>query len=262
MLAYNTSETNMNIKIFIFALVLFLPLENTSPAESLAPADIVKQSDDLMRGDSYSGIYTMEIKTKSWKRELKLQVDSLGRDKIFIRILSPAKEAGTTTLRIKNEMWNYLPKIEKVIKIPPSLMLQPWMGSDFANDDLVKEGSVVHDYTHKILSEIDIAGESVYQIELQPNPHAPVIWGKVVKWIRKKDFVPLKEEYYNEKGKLIKILEYSDIGKVSDRTIPKTWTMSSMVKPANSTTIKLVDVKYNQPINEKIFSLTHLRKIQ
>ncbi len=246
----------------IIALTIsFLPLSCFS-AENSTARELIKRSDELMRGKSIAGIYSMEINTPRWKRKLSLQVYSLGREKIFIRILSPAKEAGIATLRIKNEMWNYLPSVERVIKIPPSMMLQPWMGSDFANDDLVKESSIVNDYTHKIISEQDIDGHPVCKIELIPKPNAAVIWGKIIYWVRKDDYIPLREEFYNEKMELIKLLEYSDIGKVSDRIIPRTWKMKSIIKPNHYTIVKLVNVKYNTPIDESIFTLANLKKLQ
>ena len=242
-------------------LLLLLPAFAFSQA-SLSPTEIVKLSDDLMRGDTNQGIYAMEVVTPNWQRELKLDVYSLGRDKTFIRILSPAKEAGIGTLRIKNEMWNYLPNVEKTIKIPPSMMAQSWMGSDFANDDLVKESSIVNDYSHKIITELKLNGQAVYMIELIPKPQAAVIWGKIIRWVRRVDCVPLKEEYYSEKGKLIKVLEYSDIGRVSDRVIPRVWKMSSLIKAGHYTVIKLIDVEYNKPIDGNVFTLENLRKIQ
>lgn len=222
--------------------------------------DIVKLSDDLMRGDSNQGIYIMEIKTPNWSRTLELDVASQGRDKVFIRILSPSKEAGTGTLRIENEMWNYLPRIEKVIKIPPSMMLQPWMGSDFANDDLVKENSIVDDYSHKILTEEIIRGHNTYKIEMIPHTDAAVIWGKLYYWIRKDDHVPIQQEYYSEKNELVKRLEYSDIGQVSDRIIPRVWLMTNLQKDGKSTRIHLKDVSFNQPIDENLFTLSNLKR--
>lgn len=215
-----------------------------------------------MRGDTNQGIYQMTVQTPNWTRTLKLKVYSKGRDKIFIRILSPAKEAGIGTLRIGNEMWNYLPRIEKVLKIPPSMMLQAWMGSDFANDDLVKQNSIIQDYTHKIIGEDIIDDQQVDIIELTPKPKAAVIWGKLYMWIRKKDAVPLRQEYYDERHRLVKRLTYSDIGPVSDRTIPKTWTMTNLIKEGHSTTIKLLDVVYNQPVDDNIFTLQNLKKAQ
>ena len=201
-------ELIMNTRAFIFVVLFFPFLLTSSPiaySVELYATEVIRKSDDLMRGDTNQGTYLMIIKTPNWQRELKLFVHSSGRDKIFIRILSPAKEAGIGTLRIKNEMWNYLPDVEKIIKIPPSMMLQPWMGSDFANDDLVKENSIVDDYTHLISDSRTFQGETVFKVELTPKPNAPVIWGKVIRWIRKKDYIPLQEAYYNERGELIKI---------------------------------------------------------
>lgn len=242
---------------FLFALVF--PLFS---ADSFKASEMVKRSDELMRGDTNQGIYAMEVVTPNWQRKLKLDVYSLGRDNVFIRILAPPKEAGIGTLRIKNEMWNYLPNVEKTIKIPPSMMAQSWMGSDFANDDLVKESSIVNDYKHTIIAEEVSGGFPAYKIELIPKIGAAVIWGKIILWLRKGDCLPLKEEYYSEKGKLIKVLEYSDIGQVSERIIPRVWKMSSFIKPGQYTIIKLIDVEYNQPLSKDVFTLENLKKIQ
>ena len=249
-----------------------VPTESSKPAfptadatkdnETMDAKTVVKTADDLMRGDSISGTYVMKIQTPSWERTLSLKVYSLGRNKMFIRILSPAKEAGIGTLRIDNEMWNYLPDIEKTLKIPPSMMLQPWMGSDFANDDLVKESSIVNDYNHQLVSITSLDDAVAYKIELTPKSTSAVIWGKRIQWIRLEDNVPLKEEYYDDKGELIKILTYSDIGKVSDRVIPRIWTMRSFIKPGFTTTIELKDVEYNLPLQNNIFTLQNLKKIQ
>jgi outer membrane lipoprotein-sorting protein len=247
--------------------LLFIPsLLITSPgivSAEISAKDIVQRSDDLLRGDTHRGTYTMTVTTPAWQRELKLNVASKGRDEIFIRILAPAKEAGIGTLRIKNEMWNYLPSVEKTIKIPPSMMMQAWMGSDFDNDDLVKESSIVNDYTHTVIDGNIISdGHPVAKVLLLPRPGAAVIWGSILRWVRTDDFVPLREEYYDEHGKLIKTLEFSDITKVSDRIIPATWKMTSSIQPGHTTTIKLIDVEYNIPIDDSIFTMTNLQKIQ
>jgi outer membrane lipoprotein-sorting protein len=229
-------------------------------SQDLSPREIVKYSDDLMRGDTQEGIYEMTIKTPTWERTLRLYVKSKNRDKMFIRILSPSKEKGTTTLRLKNEMWNYLPQVERTIKIPPSMMLQPWMGSDFANDDLVKESSVVDDYEHALLKKEKIDGEEIYVIVLTPKPKAGVVWNKRIIKIRKKDFIPLRDEFYGKDNKLIKVLNYSKIEKISDRTIPTHWEMISEIKKGHRTVIE-VDKKlvYNAPINDNAFSLQSLK---
>ncbi|HQO57918.1 MAG TPA: outer membrane lipoprotein-sorting protein [Candidatus Omnitrophota bacterium] len=254
----------MKLNFFRFFLLLFLctfPLYKAQ-GEELSAKEYIKRSDDLMRGNTNQGLYIMDIKTPSWERSLELQVYNSGRNRTFIRILSPAKEAGIGTLRVESEMWNYLPNVEKTIKIPPSMMLQPWMGSDFANDDLVKESSIVEDYNHRVVGEKILQDKTILKIELTPEPDAPVIWGKIYRWIRKEDYVPLKEAYYNEKGELIKTLYYLNEGRVSDRIIPRTWTMKSEVKPGCTTTIRLKAVEYDKTIPDDIYTLTHLKKIQ
>lgn len=258
------SRNSSIFKFCAFAIIfcVFAVFLRFCDAGELSGREIVRRQDDLMRGDTLKGRYIMTVTTPSWQRRLELDVWAQGRDKTFIRILSPAKEAGIGTLRIKENMWNYLPKVERTIKIPPSLMLQPWMGSDFANDDLVKESSIVNDYIHRILTEENIDGNIAYKIELIPRPEAAVIWGRLIFWIRKKDFLPLREEYYSEKGKLIKILEYSAIKKMSDREIPTVWKMTSVTKEGCQTIIEVIDAVYNQPVSEEIFTLGNLKRAQ
>ncbi|MDD5432843.1 MAG: outer membrane lipoprotein-sorting protein [Candidatus Omnitrophica bacterium] len=245
------------------ALSLFLSFLLLSASVCFAETsakDMIKQGDDLLRGDTSSGSYKMTVTTANWTRVLELDAISKDRNKSFIRIKSPVKEAGITTLRIDSNMWNYLPKVERTIKIPPSMMLQSWMGSDFTNDDLVKESSVVNDYTHEIINEETINNEPAYKIKLTPKPEAAVTWGMLIFWVKKDGFMPLREEFYDERGKLIKTLEYTNPKKMSDRVIPTTWTMRSLVKENNSTVIEVIDVTYNKPVKEEVFSLANLKR--
>ncbi len=229
-------------------------------AQEPSAREIVKRSDDLMRGETQEGTFSMTIVTPNWERRLKLHIYSEGRDKMFIRILSPAKEKGITTLRVANEMWNYLPSVERTIKIPPSMMLEPWMGSDFANDDLVKESSIVEDYDHTVIGEEKIDGEDTYVIELTPKPQAGIVWSRRVMRIRKKGFIPVRDEFNGKNNKLIKTLFYSRVKKVSDRLIPTYWEMVSAAKIGRHTIIEVgSDVVYNSSISDSIFSLQNLK---
>ncbi|GBE44924.1 hypothetical protein BMS3Bbin11_00003 [bacterium BMS3Bbin11] len=202
----------------------------------------------------------MTITTPYWKRTLKLRMWMQRPNKSFVRILSPAKEAGIGSLRIKSEMWNYLPSVERIIKIPPSMMLQPWMGSDFSNDDLVKESSMINDYTHKIAGFENYKGTEVYRIISTPRPEAAVIWGSIVYLVRKSDLMPVQQEYIDERGKTIKVLTFSKIRKFGDRTLPSLWEMRPTQKPGNSTLIRVVDVVFDKPIKDSIFTLRNLRR--
>jgi outer membrane lipoprotein-sorting protein len=238
---------------FVLCFLSILPCVASN--ERLPAKEIVKRCDDLMSGNTQEGVFTMTITTPSWERTLKFTVSRKGRDKVFIRILSPSKEKGITTLRIKNETWVYLPGAKRVLKIPPSMMLEPWMGSDFANDDLVKEIST-NDYVCRILKEEKSELEDVYVIELTPGPGAGAAWDKRILRIRKNGFIPVREEFYGKKNKLVKTLFYSDVKKVSDRTIPCRWEMVSETKKGHRTTIDMdKKVVYNKPIDDGVFSL-------
>ncbi|MCA9398201.1 MAG: outer membrane lipoprotein-sorting protein, partial [Candidatus Omnitrophica bacterium] len=195
-------------------------------------------------------------------RELNLDVWTHGRTKTFIRILSPAKEAGIGTLRVDTNMWNYLPDVEKTIKIPPSMMFQPWMGSDFTNDDLVKESSIVEDYTHRVLGTVEMKGEEIYKIELIPKPEAAVTWGKLLFYIRAEDLLPVREKFYDEDGTLIKVLNYSKIEQMSDRKIPTHWEMESKIDDGHRTIIEVLRAEYNQPHSDGIYTMGNLKQVQ
>jgi len=245
----------------LLALVLAVLLSTPVRAEEeLTAKEIVRRSDDLMRGKTQKGRYTMTVITPNWRRQLEIEVHSKDRDKMLLKILSPAKEKGITTLRVGYEMWNYLPKVERTIKIPPSMMLQPWMGSDFANDDLVKEGSVVEDYDHVISERRTVRGRPLARITLTPKPRAGVVWQKRVMVIDTATFIPVREEFYGKDNALIKVLSYTDVRRVSDRTIPTRWEMVPRTKSGYRTVIEVSDdLVYNEPIDDSVFTLQNIR---
>jgi outer membrane lipoprotein-sorting protein len=230
--------------------------------EELTAKEIVKRMDQLLRGRTSVGTYEMTVTTPNWERTLRMDAWSEGIEKTFIRITSPAKEAGVGSLRIETNMWDYLPKVERIMKIPPSMMMQPWMGSDFTNDDLVKESSVVKDYTHELLGVEKIATFDAHKIGLTPKPEAPVVWGKIIAYVRTSDFVPLREEYYTEKGKLVRVLTFSDIKRMDDRVIPTTWLMQPVDEPGKHTMLKIERIVFYQPILEDIFTLENLKHVR
>ncbi|MHB1250436.1 MAG: outer membrane lipoprotein-sorting protein, partial [Polaromonas sp.] len=204
--------------------------------------------------------YEMTIKTSRWQRTLGLRVwiDRPGRS--FVRILSPAKEAGIGSLRLGAEMWNYLPNVERVVKIPPSMMLQPWMGSDFTNDDLVKESSILDDYVHQLVATSTVNGQDVYQVEATPKPETAVVWGRVLYWVRKRDFMPLKQEFFSESGELVRVLSFSEVRAVGGRTLPTRWEMRPTAKPGNFTAVVLKEAVFDRPLNEAVFTQGNLQR--
>jgi len=242
----------------ILAILLLMP---SLCAASSVPAgrEIIDRMDRLMRGKSTVGLYEMEITTPSWSRTLRLRAWEKDREKTFIRILAPAKESGNATLRRGFEMWNYLDNIERVIKIPPSMMLLSWMGSDFTNDDLVKESSIVNDYDHSVLGTEETGGREAYIIEAAPKEDAPVVWGKVVLRVRTTDFVPVSQEFYSERGELIRVLEFSGVKLMGGRTIPTVWKMTPVKKEGRSTVFRILEIEFDKEIPEGVFTLRNLK---
>ena len=151
-----------------------------------------------MRGESSQGISTMEVVTENWDRAMEMQMWSLGTEHALVRILSPRKDAGTATLKAGTEIWNYLPRVDRTIKIPASLMSASWMGSHFTNDDLVKESRLIEDYEITLAYEGDRDGVVVWEFDLVPRPEAPVVWGRIAYQVRKADTMPTWARYFDE----------------------------------------------------------------
>jgi len=246
------------MKKIIFAAIMLCLCINPCRAAGLSADEIVRQRDHLMRGTSSFGRYEMVVKSPRWERTVKFDAWSQGEDKSFIVITYPKKDKGTTFLRIKTDMWQYIPRIEKTIKIPPSMMLQSWMGSDFTNDDLVKESSIINDYTHKLLPQED----RVYVIESIPNPDAAVVWGKIIQRIDKETFVPVQDDFYDEDGMLVRRLLYTDTQELPDRMYPMRWSIEPLTeeRKGHTTTIIIDAIELNIPIENDVFSMRALKK--
>ena len=171
---------------------------------------IVKKMDQLYRSETSHAEMEMQIATPHWERTLAMTVWTKGMGKTFIRITAPKKELGVATLRIGNEMWNYLPKTNKVMKIPPSMMMGSWMGSDFTNDDLVRESSMLNDYTYKLIKPEDAVPGQLY-IQLTPKEDSPIVWGKIVAAVQSSDYIPVWQHFYDEQGNLMRVLNFKEI---------------------------------------------------
>ncbi len=243
----------------IFIIIISLLISITNYFAQTAE-EIIKKSEDLIKGESAHGVIEMTIKTDDYTRELKMESWWEGNEKALIVIQSPIKEAGNKTLKIGNEMWNYLKNTETTIKIPPSMMLQSWNGSDFTNDDLVRESNLLKDYNQKIVGEEKVDGELCWKILLEPKPDAPVVWGKLYYWVRKSNNLASVVEYYDEKGKLIRYLTYTDIKKFGNRNLPSKWTMHNQVEEGHSTTIKIIEMEFNIDISPRKFSFQELER--
>jgi len=184
----------MRITLF-FVLSMLLSAGETLCQDA---TEIIQKSLDLVTGTSNKAEMKMTIIRPTWQREIEIKSWSYGTDYSLVLITAPARDAGAVFLKRENELWNWQPNIERTIKMPPSMMLQSWMGSDFTNDDLVKQSSIVDDYNHKLLGEETVEGYPCYKIELDPKPDAPVVWGKIIAWIDKEHYMTLKNEFQND----------------------------------------------------------------
>jgi outer membrane lipoprotein-sorting protein len=196
----------------------------------------------------------IEIIRPTYRRSMRLKAWTLGDDRLFIQITEPVKEKGTLFLRRGKEVWNWIPSIERSIKLPPSMMSQSWMGSDFTNDDLVKEGSMVKDYEHVLEGEENISGHLCYRIRLMPHEDAAVVWGAVVLWIEKKDKYILKATYHDEDGMLMNTMTGSEVKSLGGKTLPSRLEMQPKEKPGNRTVLVYEELRFDIGLKEDFFS--------
>lgn len=224
--------------------------------------EIVKRAQELLYAKSSYSEMKMTIIKPDWQRILGMKVWALEPDYAMIYITDPARDKGTVTLKRKNEIWNWLPSIQKVIKIPPSMMNQSWMGSDFTNDDLVRSSSYEKDYTHKILGEEKLNDYICYKIESIPKPEAGIVWSKVITYITKNSFMQLKSEFYDEENNLVKIFTGSEIKNIGGRTLPTRWEMVPINKPNNKTIIEYMKIDFNIEINQSFFSQQNMTRVR
>lgn len=222
--------------------------------------EIIQRAEDAIKGktSSYS-VMEMVIKTPDYTRTMKMESWTSGTSKALVKILSPVREAGNRTLKLGNDIWMYLRNTETTIRIPPSMMLQSWNGSDYTYDDMVREETLSEDYDITVIGNEKIAGVECWKLQLIPKPDAPVVWGKILYWVRKGDDLPAQVEYFDERGKLMRTMVMSDFRVMGGRLIPTDWTMYNADK-THSTEIKLEKAIFDTKIPADIFSLKELER--
>ncbi len=223
--------------------------------------EIVQKADSKMRGSS--SIVEMTIKTTrpGWSRSMDIKAWTKGTDYSVILIQSPAKDKGVAFLKRKKEVWNWMPSLERVIKLPPSMMSQSWMGTDFTNDDLVKESSVINDYDHSIIGDTVIDNRNCYIIRMIPKPQAAVVWGKLIVCIDKRDFIELHTRFYDEDGQLINIMNAYDVKLMDGRLIPTKFEMIPADKKNHKTEMIYRNVQFNKPVDDGFFTTEKIKSL-
>ena len=237
---------------------LILAAAGGSPAEEIRDIQVlVDRMDRLYRSETSYAELEMEIRTPHWRRTLRMKMWTEGMRKTFVTILAPKKEAGTSTLRVGTEMWNYFPRINKVIKVPPSMMMGSWMGSDFTNDDLVKESSLAADYQPAFGTP---EHDSVYEIVLIPRDETPTVWGRIVLTIRKSDLIPVSYVYFDEGGDPMREMTFSGPRDFGGRTLPAVLEMKPLKKEGHRTVIRYLDARFDKPQAKDTFTRRNLRR--
>jgi outer membrane lipoprotein-sorting protein len=250
----------MKTKVFVTVAVVMFSLTGTFAQDA---TEIVKKANNKMQGEITSqSIMTMTIVRPTWERNISFKSWTKGRDYSLALITAPPKEQGQTFLKRGNEMWSWNPTINRLIKLPPSMMSQGWMGSDFSNDDLLKESSIVVDYTHKIIGDTTIEGRDCYKIELIPLENAAVVWGKIIMNISKKEYLEMKNTYYDEDGYLVKTETAFEIKVMDGRLIPSKFELVPADKPGNKTIIKMDEIQFNKPIPDAFFSQQNMKRVR
>ncbi|MFB6318565.1 outer membrane lipoprotein-sorting protein [Saccharicrinis sp. FJH54] len=224
---------------------------------------IVKKANDKMEGEKSSYIeMKMTIQRPTYERTIEFKSWTEGTENSLTYITGPAQEKGQAFMKKGNEMWSWNPKISRLIKLPPSMMSQGWMGSDYTNDDILKESSIVVDYSHNIIGEDTIDNHACYRIEMIPNPDAAVVWGKVVQWISKKEYLQMKTEYFDEDNYLVRSELAYDIKEMDGRIIPTRFEIIPADKDNQKTVVELTKIEFNIPIQNNFFSQQNMKRIR
>jgi outer membrane lipoprotein-sorting protein len=245
--------------LFFFGLHCLVSLNS----QGLTATEIIRKADEKFNGEkSGYSVMAMTIVRPAWQRTVEFRSWSMGDDFALTLITAPARDKGQTFLKRANEMWNWNPSISRLIKLPPSMMSQGWMGSDYTNDDILRESSVVNDYTHKVEAEEAVEGRDCYKVRLTSLPDASVLWGYQLWWVDKKDFIVLKAELYDEDGYLVRSERASDLKVLDGRLIPTRIELIPAEEEGNMTILNILEMKFNIQIDENFFSQQNMKSIR
>ena len=234
--------------------------------EDVDPREVALRAENSLRSDRtyMAAAMTIESPRLSKPRVVAFKSwDDRAEKRSFIRIEAPVKDKGAAFLKLHPNLWSYVPRVERTLRIPPSMMLQPWMGSDFTNDDLVNESSSIDDYDHKMLG-IDPTGggegSPAYVIEFTPHEDAPVVWGKIVAWIAIDHGTQLLQQFFDEDGEKLRTIQFGEIREVGGRQVPHRWEVTPHNKEGHSTKIEISEFRFDEEFDENIFTTRNLKQ--
>jgi outer membrane lipoprotein-sorting protein len=255
------NSINIKMKYLILSQVVLLILPSLTMAQMTA-REIIDEADKKMQGKSSSSEMTMEIIRPDWKREIGIKGWALDKEYSLMLITSPARDKGSAFLKREKEIWNWQPSIDRVIKLPPSMMMQSWMGSDFTNDDLVKESSIVRDYEHTLVGDTTMMDRDTWIIELIPKEDAAVVWGRIRAYITKGDYLQLLFKYYDEDEFLVNTMVLSDIKEIGGKILPTRMEIIPAENPDQKTVIVYQDIDFDVNLKEDFFSIQNMKRIR
>jgi outer membrane lipoprotein-sorting protein len=241
------------------ALALLSMLAMPGPPLAAQEArEIVRAAWNHWRGTSSQGEMEMTIHRSSWERSMSMQVWTRGSKHSLVRVTAPKKDAGNGTLMVDDNMWTFSPKVNRVMKVPSSMMGQSWMGSDFSNKDVSRADDIVDQYDHTLVAQEEHEGHTVHVIESVPHEDAAVVWGKEVLRIRD-DNVLLAEDFYDQDGKLVKSLRSLEIAKMGGRVLAVRQRMEKVDAEDEWTEIRIESMRFDLDLKDSLFTLSNLR---
>jgi len=243
--------------LFLYALTFAIPLYANEATDPLA-TEVVQKAIEYWRDDSSKSRSRMTIHRPDWQREMEMQSFTKGTSHSLVRFTAPARDAGSASLKIENEMWSFSPKIRRVIRIPSSMMSQSWMGSDFSYNDLARDDEIVQHYTHRFLEAEEHDGKKVYVVEATPKDDAPVVWGKEIVKVRE-DYIMLEHTFYDQSMEPVKRMEAKAIGMLGGRLFPTVMRMGLIDKPNEWTEIEHLEMEFGAEIPARTFTTSFLQ---
>lgn len=253
----------MKTRTTFYIILLLTVLPGQLMGQDISPREIIRRADEKFNGEKTStSIMSMTIVRPTWERTIEFKNWTSGREYALTLITAPARDKGQTFLKRQNEMWNWNPTISRLIKLPPSMMSQGWMGSDYTNDDILKESSVVNDYDHEIVGEEELNGRLCYKIKMVAKEDAAVIWGSQMRWIDKKDFLFLKSELYDEDDYLVRTETGMEIKNMDGRLIPTRIELVPAEEEGQKTIIEIKEVEFNKEIQDSFFSQQNMKRVR
>jgi outer membrane lipoprotein-sorting protein len=244
-------------------VALFLLIQGSSlPSQQPSARQILERMEAQTRGSSMYAEMTMTTVRPRFTRDVTMKTWSKGDEYSMILITAPARDKGTAYLKRAKEIWNYVPAIDRLIKLPPSMMSQSWMGSDFSNDDLVRESSTLNDFKYRIVNTSEYGGHTCWVLDLIPKEGASVVYGRVRMWVTQEHYIQLKVENYDEKGTLASSVRFSNIRKMGGRMMATEVEIIPADKKGHKTVLRYAEAKFNIPIEDSFFTVQQMRNLR